>query len=356
MAHQGDEKDADAVVKGAKEMARRGASRGGLARAEKLSSEERREIAQRAAAARWGVEAVPAPNVGELVIGDRQIKCAVTEDGTRLINQETFLVALGRAPKAKGGTGVRSNAVPAFLSAANLRPYISRELESLAEPILYSLPGGGRAYGYNAKLLPEVCDVYLDARTNGDLLKSQETAARAAEILMRGLARVGITALIDEATGYQEKRARNELQRILEAYVQAELRPWIKTFPDEFFQEIYRLQGWEYKSGTSKRTPYVGKLVNKYVYKQLPPGVLDELRRRNPRTEHGHRRHKFHQFLTADTGNTHLDRQISTVTTLMRIANNKQEFETLFERAFPPPQPRLPLIVEMVDEDAALSE
>jgi hypothetical protein len=33
----------------------------------------------------------------------------------------------------------------------------------------------------------------------------------------------------------------------------------------------------------------------------------------------------------------------------MRIADNKQQFETLFERAFPPVAPRLPLILEEVD-------
>jgi hypothetical protein len=55
------------------------------------------------------------------------------------------------------------------------------------------------------------------------------------------------------------------------------------------------------------------------------------------------------EHLTADTGNTHLDRQISTVTTLMRISENKHQFETLFERAFPPVAPRLPLIIEAVD-------
>jgi hypothetical protein len=333
------------VTRSAQTLSKRGSSAGGLARAEKLSPEDRKAIASRAAAARWGSQAVAAPNHGELVIGSTSIKCAVTEDGTRLINQQTFLTALGRAPKAKGGTGVRANMVPAFLSAANLRPYLSDELQELAEPILYAPPGGGRAYGYRAELLPAVCDVYLDARAEGHLLKSQLPAARAAEILVRGLARVGIIALVDEATGYQETRARNELQRILEAYVAAELRPWIKRFPDEFFREIYRLQGWDYKPGTSKRTPYVGKLINKYVYDQLPPGVHDELARLNPRNDRGYRPHKFHQFLTADTGNPHLDKQISTVTTLMRISDDKAEFEDLFERAFPPVAPRLPLRV-----------
>ena len=160
--------------------------------------------------------------------------------------------------------------VPAFLSARNLQPYISKELREFAEPILYAPRAGGRAYGYRAEILPAVCEVYLEARHN-DLLKSQLQAARAAEILVRGLARVGIIALIDQATGYQETRARQELQKILAAYISAELRPWIKMFPDEFFEEIYRLQGWEYKPGTSKRTPYVGKLVNKYISSNCRP-------------------------------------------------------------------------------------
>ena len=211
--------------------------------------------------------------------------------------------------------------------------------------------GRGRqpAVGHRADLLPAVCEVYLDAQNAGQLLASQERALHAAELLHRGLARVGVTALVDEATGYQEVRARHELQKILEAYVQAELRPWVRAFPDEFFREIYRLQDWEYRPGTSKRTPYVGKLVNKYIYEQLPHGVLEELRRVNPKNERGHRPRKHHQHLTADTGNTHLDRQISTVTTLMRISDNKHQFETLFERALPPVAPRLPLIIEAVD-------
>jgi hypothetical protein len=98
----------------------------------------------------------------------------------------------------------------------------------------------------------------------------------------------------------------------------------MKTFPDEFFAQIYRLQGWEYRPGTSKRISYVGTLVNKYVYEQLPPGVLEELKRLNPRNERGNRSHKHFQFLTADTGNIHLDRQIATVTTLMRISDTKE--------------------------------
>lgn len=328
----------DELSKEARTLGVRGGARGGRARAERLTAEERSEIAQRAAEARWGRTMLRATHTGEIQIGDRTIACAVLEDGTRLINQSTLLSTLGRHPSAK-----TKDSVP-MVFASNLRAYFSMKLaRQLAKPIPYKMPSGGRALGYQAHLLPEICEVYLQARADGALKPNQEPAAAAAEILVRGLARVGIVALIDEATGYQEVRARQELQLILEAYIQAELRPWVKTFPDEFFRQIYRLQGWEYRPGTSKRTPHVGKLVNKYIYEQLPDGVLDELRRRNPKTETGHRQHKHFQFLTSSTGHPHLDRQISTVTTLMRIAQDKTEFKELFERAFPPPQERLPI-------------
>lgn len=340
----------ESVSKQAEALSKRGAQKGGIVRAERLDSETRREIAVRAAAARWGDVQV-AHYTGKLQIGDLTLSCAVLEDETRLLSQSTVLQSLARNPeksrRSQGDSPVRAP----FLHANNLQPYITEELRGLDQPIPYRVAGeSGRAWGYRAQMLPLVCDVYLAARRAGVLLQMQEPTARAAEILLSGLARVGITALVDEATGFQEKRARDELQLILEKYVHAELRPWMKTFPDVFFEEIYRLQGWEFKPGTSKRTPQVGKLVNKYVYDQLPPGVHNELRRLNPRTDKGYRRHKHHQYLTADTGNKHLDRQISTVTTLMRIARDKSDFEDMFDRAFPPLQPRLPLVVDVPEE------
>ncbi len=325
-------------------------SKGGRARAAKLSSEERSQIGRDAAEARWGRQVLDATHVGQLIIGDRKIDCAVLEDGTRVLSQGTILEALGR--ETRKGRADATDQRPPFLSAGNLRPFISSELIALWEPVEYRQPRHSlRSLGYRAEILPMICEVYLEARANGVLLASQQTAAVASEVLVRGLARVGITALVDEATGYQEVRARQELQKILEAYVKAEFRPWVRMFPNEFFEQIYRLQGWEYKPGNSKRTPHVGKLINRYVYEQLPEGVLDELKRLNPTDDKGRRKRKHHQFLTETTGNPHLDRQIATVTTLMRIASSQQEFELLFERAYPPVQGKLPLIIEVHSTD-----
>ncbi len=49
----------DPMRAAARELGRRGGLKGGKARAEKLSPRERREIAKKAAAARWGHPAAP---------------------------------------------------------------------------------------------------------------------------------------------------------------------------------------------------------------------------------------------------------------------------------------------------------
>ena len=328
-------------------------AKGGKVRAARLSAEERKDIASRAAEARWGATLPQATHAGELVVGGRRIACAVLQNGKRVLTQETFLTAIGRAAKAKAGTGSLKlvDGLPPFLVAENLKPFISDELKQSTTPIVFRTGKGGRAFGYDAMLLPMVCEVYVNTRDEGRLLKGQEHIAAACYTLMKGLARVGIIALVDEATGYQEQRAKDELARILEAYVQEEYRRWTRMFPEEFFRQIYRVHGWPYKPGNAKRTPLVGHLINKYVYGQLPPGVLEELRRLNPVTEAGYRKRKHFQHLTADTGNEHLDRQIMTVTTLMRISDNKEELERNIAKAFGRPLPmvqqKLPLIINV---------
>lgn len=334
-------------------------AKGGKARAASLSAEDRKEIASKAAEARWGVALPQATHSGELIINGRKIACAVLQNGKRVLTQETFLTAIGRAAKAKAGTGSLKlvDGLPPFLVADNLKPFISDELKQSTTPIVFRAPKGSRAFGYDAMLLPMVCEVYVNARDEQKILKGQEHIAAACYVLMKGLARVGIIALVDEATGYQEQRAKDELARILEAYVQEEYRRWTRMFPEEFFRQIYRIHGWPYKPGNAKRTPFVGHLINKYVYGQLPTGVLEELRRLNPVTEAGYRKRKHFQHLTADTGNEHLDRQIMTITTLMRISDTKEELERNIAKAFGKPLPavqdRLPLVINIASESVA---
>ena len=98
----------------------------------------------------------------------------------------------------------------------------------------------------------------------------------------------------------------------------------------------------------------MGQLINKYIYEQLPPPVLPELRKLNPVNDRGYRRHKHFQYLTADTGNVHLDRQITAVTTILKVSDDRKDFEENFKKAFGKPyQPRLPLVVDVPPKDRA---
>lgn len=167
-----------------------------------------------------------------------------------------------------------------FLSNDVLKPYISNDLAMVLDnPIKFIRPGrGGKtADGYEATLLPDICNAVLDARKAGVLNDKQLIIADQCEVLIKAFATVGIIALVDEATGYQYDRERDALNKILEAYISKELLKWTKRFPDEFYKEMFRLRGWAYNPMSVKRPKFVGYLTDALIYKKLPPGVVDKL-------------------------------------------------------------------------------
>jgi hypothetical protein len=335
------------------------ASEGGKARAAKLTPEERREIARKAAEARWGADIPRATHLGELKIGGVVIPCAVLDDGTRVLTQRGFSVALGRYknPNKKGAIVD----LPVFLTANNLKAFIDDDLARSATELKFRLPegfgGGGLegniALGYRATLLQEVCNVYLKAKHAGKLLKSQEHVADRCLILLNGLATVGIIALVDEATGYQYDRARHALEEILERFIAKELVKWIKMFPDEYYHEMFRLKKWRFHAIPSRRPIYVGKLTTDIVYERLAPGVLDELRRVTPRDEKGRLKHKLFQRLTENIGHPRLREHLSAVIALMKASDDWTAFYKALNRALPP-QVQMPLFD--TDWNARLAE
>lgn len=313
-------------------------SKGGQARAISLSTERKAEIARKAAEARW--LAPRAAYEGDLHIGDLHLPSAVLQDGRRVLISKAFLTALGRPWK---GTYQRSDR-PNFIDARNLDDFITEELREYLEPIEFRNLRGQKVLGYRAELLPLVCDVYLRARDADELTDAQMRVARQAEVLVRSLSKVGIVSLVDEATGYQSVRARDELQRILAAYISEELLPWAKRFPDSFYEQIHRVWGWPYSAENHRRTAYIGKLTNWLIYEQLPPGVLEELRNKNPKdAATGRRRGTHHQHLTEEIGHPSLEKQITSVTTLLRATPTGKPgfFKQLFTAAFPQDQGEL---------------
>jgi hypothetical protein len=318
--------------------------KGGLARAEKLSPEDRTAIASGAARARWEDQAnLPSVDFsGSLTLGTVSIPCAVLTDGTRVLSENGIANALlgGRsgASKRKKKAAEESGAhLPLFVAPRQLEPFISNELrDGPLKPIRYR-EGRSVVIGYDARILRAVCEVWLTARAAGALQDQQLDKAQRAEMLMRALADVGIVALVDEATGYQQFRARDELQKILAAYISPELLPWAKRFPDAFYEELHRVRGWPYTPGNNARNGYIGKLTKALIYDPLPPGVIDELERKNPYDpEKRRRKHLHHRLLTTNVGHPHLEKQIVSVTTLLRISEDWAEFTRHFSKAFPP--------------------
>lgn len=176
--------------------------------------------------------------------------------------------------------------------------------------------------------------MYLEARRAGKLLPSQRHIAERAEILIRGVATVGIIALVDEATDYQRIREERALVTILERFIADEFRPWTKTFPIEFYQELFRLQGWD-RSPEKQRPSVVDHYTNDFVYELIAPGVLEELRRGNPILPQGWRKNRHHQWFTAEHGHPKLKEHIAAVVALMRAAPSWAHFKRSIDAAFP---------------------
>lgn len=329
-----------------------GASKGGRARAEKLSPEERSAIASDAAAARWakqGAESLPKAAYGSptkpLRIADLEIPCYVLDDERRVLVQGGMIKSLGMAQgtAAAAGTGDR---LAKFSETKGVKPFVSEELADLIKnPIKFRVASGATAYGYEATALVQLCDAVLAARRENRLHYQQAHIADQCEILVRALAKTGIVALVDEATGYQEVRARNALAEILEAFISEELRKWVRTFPAEFYREMFRLRGWDYSNlkPNSPKPLTVGKFTDDLVYKRLAPGVRDELRKLTPRDERGFLKTKLHRRLSENVGHPKLREHLAVLVALMQVSKTWEDFMEKVNMVLPRYDKTLPL-------------
>jgi len=314
----------------------------GKARAKSLSQEERSSIAKRAADQRWNSHLPIAMHEGIMKIGELELPVVVLPDETRVITQAAFLEAIGRSKSFRGGTGISSTSesAPAFLQTEIFKPYLYEIAEMPVKPISYQTRTGAKAVGYNALLLPAVAELYLKLRDDyiagmGIVPVRLRPYVEASDSLIRGLANIGIIALVDEATGYQSERAKDALSKILEKFIGKELSPYVKTFPDEFYENMYRLNGLSFKKDSRKRPVRFGKMTNDVVYARLAPAVLEELKRVTTRNEKGKLVNHYHRRLTEDVGHPKLLEHLSSVISLMKISDDWKVFKNYLDRVHP---------------------
>jgi hypothetical protein len=325
-------------------------SKGGIARAQSLSKEERREIAQRAALARWSKITDPqglprASHKGKLPIGDVEIEVYRLQDGRRMIAKGAMARALNL--KSEGG-----NAFLRTVTRKGVRSAIGGELwEKIDNPIFFrhiesdSDDPAGTADGYEATTLIEVCDALIQARNDGLLSPSQAFLAVQAEIIIRSTAKMGIIYLVDTATGYIEDAKKEEYLKLWKDFVSAEFRQWEKEFPDQFGDMIYKLYNIKRKNPKSFKHPqFFGWFTRKYIYHPLANSngaVLDLLDEANPVVyASGGRRFKLHQFLTEQVGVPALRQHLWQVIGIGNGSRDKSEFDRVFYRAFPEAIPK----------------
>ena len=285
-----------------------------------------------------------------LIINDIEIDCYVLEDETRVLSQRGLLKSVGftrGGPRNEPETEGIGAQMPRFVGQKWISPFISNNLMSvLKKPIIFQAPTGATAYGYPATALVDLCNAILEANEQGAATPRQNSFVERAMVLIRGLATVGVIALVDEATGYQRIREERALATILEKFISKELQPWTKTFDYEFYNQIFRLKKWPGPNGVA-RPSVIGHYTNDIVYSRLAPGVLEELRRVNPTLPSGKgRRNTHHQWFTPDLGHPKLKEHLAAVTALMRASTNWDIFIRNLNRAFPKSEQQLEPLLE----------
>ena len=275
-----------------------------------------------------------------LIIGEIEIPCYVLEDETRVFSQRGVTAGVGLNPDA----GFR---VPHFMASKAIKPFVNKELMlALNNPVLFKNPaGGGNVYGYPATMLVDICNVVLASNDAGKTTLQQSHIVDRCDLLIRNLAKVGVIALVDEATGYQKIREQRALATILEKLIAKELQPWTKTFPFDFYLEICRLKNWPSILAV-KRPQVMGHYTNDFVYDRLAPGILEELKRINPTTLGGYRKSHHHRWFTPELGHPKLKEHLAAVMALMRAAPNWDSFIRSLNRAFKKPGDKRELDLE----------
>lgn len=283
-----------------------------------------------------------ATHQGELDLNGFLLTCAVLNDDerTRVFSERNIALAFGIKgggqywKKKKTGGAV----LPEYMSASYLQPFISKELrEKFAGAVSYESLAGVPSTGVDVTVLPDICDVYIQAEKAGINNQNVLEASRVAYSMIKAFAKVGIVALVDEATGFQDDRGKKALQAFFKKFFSEEKEKWIKTFPDEFFEAIFRMKGWNWSIATKGKKPQVvGHYINDYVYSRLAPQILSELRVLNPKDEKGNRKGKYPQWMTTDYGHPMLKEHLAVLTAFAAASGyNWNNWRRMVERAKP---------------------
>lgn len=323
-------------------------SLGGLARAEKLPPKERKAIASRAAKARWEAARLETKQIedpnhipealceGEMEIGSVQIECYVLDNQKRVISKRGMAKALGM--RSEGG-----NVFMRAMGRKGIGSVIEENLrQKLDNPIIFKALTSDLAHGFDATVLIDICDSIIEAAKNKKLGPNQESLALQAEIIIRASAKLGIVALVDDATGFIADKRRQQYKELFKEFIKEEVSWYQSEFPDQLFDVMYKIYGLPRRADAKNHPRFFAKFIRKYIYQPLANSngaILEMLDEKNPVVyASGGRRYKMFQFLSDVVGLPALRAHLWQVIGIGNASKGKAQFEKNFTTAFPGPQ------------------
>lgn len=298
-------------------------AKGGIAVAQKMTPEQKKDRAKQGAAARWGLKATHKGNFKDAIGID--VDCYVLGDSekTAVISQRGMAAALGL------GDGGR--ALPRFVEGKTVAKALGVELvEKVGKPLIFKgdilgvkAPPIGDVHGHDVGLLIDICKALVLANSRGELLKSHANIVAQANVILAASAKAGIQGLVYALAGYD--RTKEEVIEAYKLYVRDEAREYEKEFSPELYEQWYRLYGlakpergrpWEFRY-----------LTIDHIYKPLANshGKVFDLAK-TTKTANGEKNDKIHQFLS-DVGVKALRTQVGKILGIATVSDSREEYE-----------------------------
>lgn len=260
---------------------------------------------------------------GTIEIGEHSLPAYVLEDETRVFSTRGMLTSLGYKENSNANEVFNSKTLKPYMLAHG-NPYSDKAV------IEFRTDLGVKARGYDVEKFLDVCQAISEAFDRGELKGRNALAGLQANAILRATSKVGIIALVDEATGYQYVRQENALQFKLKLYLAEEMRAWEKTFPDLLWIQFAKLTGYE-GDATKRRPRYWGYLVMEYIYRSLEPDVANYIKENKPPARKGR---NYHQYYNEEYGVKALTDHINQVIGVARACDSLDEFKKRMDYEF----------------------
>ena len=271
------------------------------------------------------------PYTGYTKIGTQEIPCAVlnpnSRNPVRVFVQNDIVGLL---------TGNKKARLKKYLQPKNLKPFLPSKFKNGMENSVIKFKLNNKiADGIIGNDIIDIGKMYNGARRAGALHHSQEQFAYMAEVLMFAFAKTGVDAIIDEATGYQDIRVKNSIERVLAKMLPAYTKQYTVSPPLELYKLWFKLNHWEWRPENVQKKPSIlAKWTCDLIYNRIDPNLL--VRLMHPSTSKGiSRKENVQLLLNYDSGSPEMCDFFGGLTALGRATSSWRKYYSMVNRAFP---------------------